>query len=96
MILSLPLIKRKVVPILKKNKVKKAGIFGSYATNKQKKSSDVDILVEIKDKKFSLFDFVGLKQELEEAIGKKVDLVEYSTIKPIIRDRILNEEIRII
>ena len=41
-------IKSRAVPILKKHGVLKAGIFGSYATGKTKKNSDVDILVEIK------------------------------------------------
>ncbi len=36
-------IKKKIVPILKKNKVVRAGIFGSYARGENKKNSDVDI-----------------------------------------------------
>ena len=88
-------IKNKIVPILKKNSVTKAGIFGSYARGEQKKDSDVDLLVEI-SKPISLLDFSGLKIELEEALGKKVDLVEYEVIKPLIKKRILKEEIRII
>ncbi len=46
-----------------------------------KKGSDVDILVKMPDE-LSLFDFVGVKLELEEALGRKVDLIEYDTIKP--------------
>ena len=89
-------IKKKIIGILKKNKVVRAGIFGSYARGDQKKDSDVDILVEIKDPNMSLLGFTGLKFDLEDAIGKKVDLVEYSTIKPLIKDRILNEEVKIV
>ena len=92
---QIELIKKKIMPILKKNKVVRAGIFGSYARGEQKKNSDVDILVEIK-KRISLFDFVGIKIELEEKLGKKVDLVEYKIIKPRIRENILNSEVRII
>ena len=44
----------------------------------------------------SLIGFIGLKLALEEILKKKVDLVEYSAIKPIIKERILSEEIRII
>ncbi len=43
----------------------------------------------------SLLDFVGLKIELEDMLGKSVDLVEYKAIKPIIKDGILQSEIRI-
>jgi len=88
-------IKKKIIPILRKNHVIKAGIFGSYARGEQKENSDIDILVEI-SKPISLLDFSGLKIEIEEAIGKKTDLVEYETIKPLIKKNILNEEIRII
>jgi len=88
-------IKKKIISTLKKNHVIKAGIFGSYARGEQKEDSDIDILVEI-SKPISLLDFSGLKIELEETIGKKVDLVEYETIKPLIKKHILNEEIRII
>ena len=60
-----------------------------------KNDSDIDILVEIK-KNISLLDFVGIKLELEEALKKKVDLVEYSTIKPILKEKILKEEVAIL
>lgn len=85
----------KIMPILKKYGVTKAGIFGSYSRGEQKKKSDIDILVKIKES-ISLLDFVGLKLELEKKLKKKIDLVEYSTIKRRIKNRILNEEIRII
>jgi predicted nucleotidyltransferase len=43
-----------------------------------------------------LLDFVGLKLEIEEAVGRKVDLVEYDTIKPLIKEKILQEELAIL
>jgi len=89
-------IKSKIVPILKKNKVTKAGIFGSYARGEQKKSSDIDLVVNIKDKNMSLLGFIGLMRLLEEILKRKIDLVEYSAIKPRIREKILGEEVRII
>jgi predicted nucleotidyltransferase len=87
--------KKIIVPILKKNNVVRAGIFGSYARGEQKKSSDVDILVKI-TRRISLFDFAGIKIELETALGKTVDLVEYTTLKPLLKEKILKEEIRIV
>lgn len=89
-------IKRKVVPILKKFAVTKAAIFGSVVRGENRKNSDVDILVEIENKRVSLLDFVGMKLEIEDVLGKKVDLVEYCTIKPLIRKRILSEQVVII
>lgn len=57
--------------------------------------SDIDILVEI-DKNISLLDFVGIKLEIEETLGRRIDLVEYYTIKPRLKDRILKEEVAIL
>jgi len=44
----------------------------------------------------SLLDFVGLKLELEDALGIPVDLGEYSAIKPIVKEQILSEEVAIL
>ncbi len=88
-------IVRKSLPLLKQNGVVKAGIFGSYARGEQRKNSDVDMLIKFKGRK-SLFDLVGLEQELEEVLGKKVDLLTYQSINYLIKDRILKEEIRIL
>lgn len=79
------------MPILKRQGVTKAAIFGSTARGEMKKGSDVDILVRLKKGK-SLFDFVGLKLELEEKLDKKIDLVSYGAIKPRLRDIILKDE----
>ena len=89
-------IKSKITGILKKNKVSKAGIFGSYSRGEQKKNSDIDIVVEINDQDMSLLGFIRLIRLLEGLLKRKVDLVEYNAIKPRIKERILKEEIRII
>lgn len=86
-------IKSKIKEILKKNKIKKAGIFGSYAKGEQKKNSDIDILIEFNG---SLLDLVGLEMQLERALKKEVDLLTYNGINHLLKKRILDEEIRII
>ena len=88
-------IKQKIIEILKKNKIKKAGIFGSYARDEQKNDSDIDVLIQ-PTKEMSLLDLSGLKTELEEALNRKVDLVSYNYIHPYLKKKILNNEIRII
>ena len=85
-------IKRPILPILKPYSVKRAGLFGSCIREEMGSESDIDIAVEI-DKDISLLDFVGLKLEIEDALGRKVDLVEYSAIKPLMRENILNEQV---
>ena len=92
---SIQEIKEKITPILQRYGIKKAAIFGSLAKGEVKPDSDVDILVEIKSD-MSLLDFIGIKIELEEALKMKVDLVEYDTIKPFIREKILSEQVAIL
>lgn len=88
-------IKKTAVPILKEAGVTHSSIFGSYVRGEATRDSDIDILIDA-PKSMSLFDFVGLKQELEKALGKKVDLGEYSTLKPRIKDQVLSQQVRII
>lgn len=85
-------LKKKIIPILKKNNISRAGIFGSYARGDIKKKSDVDILIEFND---SLLTLVGIEMELEKALRKKVDLITYGGIHPPLKKRILDEEVRI-
>ncbi len=87
-------LKPKIVKILKKYGVKKAGIFGSYARGEQKKNSDMDILIE--PTKGMGLEFFGLHIELEEKLGMKVDLLTYNGINPHLKDYILKDEVRII
>lgn len=89
-------IKSKITETLKKNKVKRAGIFGSYSRGEQRKDSDIDIAVEIDDENMSLLGFIRLIHLLERILKRKVDLVEYSAIKPRMKGRILAEEVRVI
>jgi len=88
-------VKNKILPILHHYGVKRAGLFGSCVRDEMMKDSDIDILVEI-EKDISLLDFVGLKLEIEDALKRKVDLVEYNTIKPLLKERILSEQVIIL
>lgn len=84
-------IKKKINPILKRRDVVKAAIFGSAARGEMKKNSDVDILIKYGSKK-SLLDLVRLQFELEGKLGKKVDLLTYKSIHPLLRHIILKEQ----
>jgi len=87
-------IQSKIVPTLKKNGVVKAGIFGSYARGEAKKNSDIDILIQ--PPKGIGFGFAGIELGLEKKLKRKVDLLTYNSIHPLLKKRILDEEIRII
>jgi predicted nucleotidyltransferase len=76
--------------LLKRYKVNKIGIFGSCATGKMKKKSDVDLLVDF-DEMIDLFDYVHLTDELQQMLKTKVDLSTPDAIKPYIKPKILRE-----
>jgi predicted nucleotidyltransferase len=86
-------IKNKIVPILKKYGVQKAALFGSFITGEQTQDSDVDILVEFKDaENKTLLDLVGLQLDLEDLLNRKVDVLTYRSIHPLLKDYILKEQ----
>ena len=91
---SLEKIKSKIIRILRNNNIKKAGIFGSYAVGKNKNNSDIDIIVE-PPKNIGLR-FVKIQFELENNLKKKVDLITYNSVHPLLKKRILDEEVRLI
>ena len=72
-----------------KFKVNEIGIFGSYVRGKQKKTGDVDILVDVG--RITLLKFIGLENYLSDLIGVKVDLVMKTALKPRIGKHILKE-----
>lgn len=88
-------IKEKAVPILKRHGVTRAAVFGSVARGEDTAQSDVDILVEIPHP-HGLFEFIGIKNKLEDALEKKVDLIEYQAIKARIKENILMSQIPIL
>ncbi|MHA1310584.1 MAG: nucleotidyltransferase family protein [Candidatus Helarchaeota archaeon] len=81
---------KKLIEILKKHRVKKIKIFGSYARGEANLESDLDVIVEFSERK-SLLEIVGIEQELEDVLGIKVDLLTEASISPYLRDRIEKE-----
>lgn len=68
--------------------VRRMGLFGSYVRGTQKKNSDIDILVSF-DRDIDLFEFLDLREYLEEKLQAKVDLVMETALKPNIGRNIL-------
>jgi predicted nucleotidyltransferase len=73
-------------------KVKEIGIFGSYVHKEQKKKSDLDVLVSFSET-IDLFTFGQLENYLSDILEVKVDLVMKDSLKPRLKDRILNEAV---
>lgn len=88
-------IKNKVLPVLKDAGVIRSSIFGSYARGEESEESDVDVLVELPKGK-SLLDLVRLQRKLGEVLVKKVDLLTYNSISPLIKNYIQRDQIQIL
>ena len=74
--MDLEMIKNIAVPIFLRYDVEKAYVFGSFSREEQGDNSDIDFLIEYEPKaKRSLFILVRLKNELQEALQKEVDVV---------------------
>lgn len=86
-------IKRKIAPILKKYDIKRASIFGSVARGEQNRTSDVDILVE--PGKAMGLEFIGLKMDIEKAVRRKIDLLTYDSVNPLLKKEILGNQVKI-
>ena len=78
----------KISNYFKTKPVLKAYLFGSYVRNEAEKDSDVDLLVELDYSERIGLQFVQMKFDLEQLLGKQVDLVSSNAvskyIKPII------------
>lgn len=80
----------KIEDICKENDIAFLGVFGSYARGEGTRKSDIDLLARFLKRK-SLFDLVGIENELSKRLGKKVDLVTEGGLSPYLKDRILHE-----
>lgn len=83
------------LPIIRKEfGVDEIEIFGSYFRNEQKSNSDLDLLVTFK-RTPGFVKFLKLENYLSRLLNVKVDLVPKDSIKPLLRNQILNHTLRI-
>lgn len=88
------ILKKYKKELMEKYKLKEIGIFGSYVRGEQKKSSDVDILVEFEEVP-DLFKFLELERYFEQLLGLKVDLVRKKALRKELKNIILDEVVNI-
>lgn len=75
--------------ILRRYRVNKIGLFGSFSRNEANNNSDIDLLVDFYEK--SVDNFIDLAFELEKIFGRKVDLLTEKSISPYILPYVQNE-----
>ncbi len=93
--MDLTSIKNKSIPVLSSAGVTRSSLFGSIVSGGFNDNSDVDFLIELPRGK-TLLDFMDLKEKLEAALGKSVDLVTYKSISPYLKDSILKSQFQLI
>ena len=87
----LSVLRRRLPEIRERYGVSSLGIFGSHLRGKQRKLSDLDVLVEFDNGNLTLFQFIELRDFLSDLLKVKVDLVEKRALKPAIGKQILEE-----
>lgn len=87
-------ISKKIKPVAQKYNLTYVWLFGSYAKKKQRKDSDVDIIVRTEDV-IGGFKIVELKFALEEVLKKQVDIITTGSIKGSLLENENLEEILI-
>ncbi len=84
--------REEILQIAARHGARSVRIFGSVARGEAEPSSDVDFLVQLEEGR-SLLDLVGLWQDLEKSLGRRVDVVEPEGLHWYIRDRVLREAV---
>jgi predicted nucleotidyltransferase len=92
---ALQKIAERIKPILRRNAIVRAAVFGSVARGEATPESDLDLLVEFGEDK-SLLALAHLKVELEAELGHKVDVLTYRALHHRLRERILQEQVPIL
>jgi uncharacterized protein len=85
--------KEKIIEICKRNDISYCALFGSFARGEANENSDIDLLV-----RFSKpigWKFYGIAEDLQDALGKKVDLATENMLNKYIRKSVL-EDLKII
>ncbi len=92
---TIPEIRSKIIGILRRHDVKRASLFGSVVHGEATEDSDIDLLVEFEGRK-SLLDLVGLKLDLEDTFHREFDVLTHDSLHPLLRERILKEQVAIL
>ena len=88
-------IQKRAAPVLKRHGAVAAYIFGSTARGETTRKSDIDILVQFK-KVPGLFEHIRAKHDLQNALGRKVDLVQADALREEMKPSVYEDKIKIL
>lgn len=84
--------REEIIRVAAKHGARNVRVFGSVARGDADEKSDIDFLVEMEQGR-SLFDMGGLLMDLQNLLGRKVDVATEQSLKPRIRARVLQEAV---
>jgi predicted nucleotidyltransferase len=82
----------KIARLARRHGARNVRVFGSIARGQDTSASDLDLLVDFAPG-CSLLDLIGLEQDLEDALGMRVDVVTEDGLSPYLRDDILKQAV---
>lgn len=81
--------KEKIIEICKRNDISFCAVFGSFARGDANENSDIDLLVRFSKPKG--WDWVNAALEIEDALGRKVDLATENSLSPYIKENVFKD-----
>lgn len=92
----LPISPEEVADLCRRHQIVWMAVFGSAVRGELQDTSDYDFVVEFDEAaKPSLFDLIHIQRELEERLGRPVDLGTRRSIKPALRAEILGTAVQV-
>lgn len=86
--------REKILALGKRYGINRIRIFGSVARGEESINSDIDLLINF-DEGRSLFDLIGFRNDIEEMLGRKVDVVSENALHWYIKEKVLQEAVEI-
>ncbi len=81
--------KAKIVEICQRNNISYCAVFGSFARGEATETSDIDLLVRLS--KPMGWAFFGIAEDLQDSLGKKVDLATENMLGKYIRESVMRD-----
>jgi uncharacterized protein len=79
-----------IADICRRHRIHRLFVFGSAGRNEFRPDSDIDLLVEFEDHaSIGLIEYARTRQELQDLLGREIDLVTKNSLRPELRDSIL-------
>ncbi len=84
--------RKEILAIAFRHGAKEVRVFGSVVRGEDDETSDLDLLVSMESDR-SLYDLIGLQQDIEQLVGRKTDVITDKSINRYLKESILKEAV---